>query len=292
MPFFNGTLKKKGLQSLVNYSHIRLGHEMTVKMLDDLKNLGFLYATKAGISIGIDDLVTPPMRRRALVDKAEKDVIAVEQQYLDGVITNGERYNKVIAIWSEVTDKVAKEMFKAMDEREKASGELNPILVMSDSGARGSAQQIRQLAGMRGLMAKPSGEIIETPIQCKLPRRPERVAVLHLDARRAQGSGRYGAEDRRLGLPDAPSGRRGAGRDHQRAGLRHAARHLGQRRSSKAARRSNRCATASSAALALDDVIDPVEGTRDRRGQSRRSTKTLRLRFSVRACSACAFVRC
>ncbi|MGH9873436.1 MAG: DNA-directed RNA polymerase subunit beta' [Pyrinomonadaceae bacterium] len=164
LPFFNGTLKKKGLQSLVNYSHIRLGHEMTVKMLDDLKNLGFLYATKAGISIGIDDLVTPDAKR-PLVDKAEKDVIAVEQQYLDGVITSGERYNKVIAIWSEVTDKVAKEMFKAMDDREKASGELNPILVMSDSGARGSAQQIRQLAGMRGLMAKPSGEIIETPIK-------------------------------------------------------------------------------------------------------------------------------
>jgi len=164
LPFFNGTLKKKGLQSLVNYSHIRLGHEMTVKMLDDLKNLGFLYATKAGISIGIDDLVTPDAKK-PLVDKAEKDVIAVEQQYLDGVITSGERYNKVIAVWSEVTDKVAKEMFKAMDQREKDSGELNPILVMSDSGARGSAQQIRQLAGMRGLMAKPSGEIIETPIK-------------------------------------------------------------------------------------------------------------------------------
>ena len=92
-------------------------------------------------------------------------MIDVEQQYLDGVITNGERYNKVVAIWSEVTDKVAKEMFKAMDEREKDLDELNPILVMSDSGARGSAQQIRQLAGMRGLMAKPSGEIIETPIR-------------------------------------------------------------------------------------------------------------------------------
>ncbi len=164
LPFINGTLKKKGLQSLVNYSHIRLGHEMTVKMLDDLKTLGFLYATKAGISIGIDDLVTPDAKK-PLVDKAEKEVIAVEQQYLDGVITNGERYNKVIAIWSEVTDKVAKEMFKAMDDREKSTGELNPILVMSDSGARGSAQQIRQLAGMRGLMARPSGEIIETPIQ-------------------------------------------------------------------------------------------------------------------------------
>ena len=164
LPFINGTLKKKGLTSIVSYCHIRLGHEMTVKMLDDLKTLGFLYATKAGISIGIDDLVTPDAKK-PLVEKAERDVIDVEQQYLDGVITNGERYNKVVAIWSEVTDKVAKEMFKAMDKREKDLDELNPILVMSDSGARGSAQQIRQLAGMRGLMAKPSGEIIETPIR-------------------------------------------------------------------------------------------------------------------------------
>src|SRR5918912_4231208 len=108
---------------------------MSVQMLDALKTLGFLYATKAGISIGIDDLVTPDSKK-PLVDKAEKEVIAVEQQYLDGVITNGERYNKVIAIWSEVTDKVAKEMFKSMDERERSTGELNPILVMSDSGAR------------------------------------------------------------------------------------------------------------------------------------------------------------
>ncbi len=164
LPFINGTMKKKGLTSIVNYCHIRLGHEMTVKMLDDLKTLGFLYATKAGISIGIDDLVTPDAKK-TLVATAETDVIDVEQQYLDGVITNGERYNKVIAIWSEVTDKVAKEMFKAMDQREKDLDELNPILVMSDSGARGSAQQIRQLAGMRGLMAKPDGSIIETPIR-------------------------------------------------------------------------------------------------------------------------------
>ncbi|HEX8160902.1 MAG TPA: DNA-directed RNA polymerase subunit beta' [Pyrinomonadaceae bacterium] len=164
LPFLNGTFKKKGLQSLVSFCHLRLGHEMTVKMLDDLKNLGFLYATRAGISIGIDDLVTPDAKK-VLVGKAERDVIEVDKQYRDGVITNLERYNKVIAIWSEVTDKVAKEMFKAMDEREKASNELNPILIMSDSGARGTAQQIRQLAGMRGLMAKPSGEIIETPIR-------------------------------------------------------------------------------------------------------------------------------
>jgi DNA-directed RNA polymerase subunit beta' len=164
LSYINGTLKKKGLQSLVNYCHLRLGHEMTVKMLDDLKSLGFLYATRAGISIGIDDLVTPDAKK-TLVAQADKDVIEVERQYRDGVITNGERYNKVIAIWSEVTDKVAKEMFLAMDEKEKTAKESNPILIMSDSGARGTAQQIRQLAGMRGLMAKPSGEIIETPIR-------------------------------------------------------------------------------------------------------------------------------
>src|SRR5919202_1987260 len=164
LPYINGTLKKKGLQSLVNYCHLRLGHEMTVKMLDDLKNLGFLYATRAGISIGIDDLVTPDAKAK-LVGQADKDVIEVDRQYRDGVITNLERYNKVMAIISGVTDRVSKEMFRAMDERERATNELNPILIMSDSGARGTAQQIRQLAGMRGLMAKPSGEIIETPIR-------------------------------------------------------------------------------------------------------------------------------
>jgi DNA-directed RNA polymerase subunit beta' len=163
MPFVNGMLKKKGLQSLVNYCFLRLGHSITVTTLDKLKDLGFLHATKAGLSIGIDDMVTPPSKPN-LVAAAENEVVKVEQQYKDGVITNGERYNKVVAIWSEVTEKVADEMFKEMSRREKDSREINPILVMADSGARGNQQQIRQLAGMRGLMAKPSGEIIETPI--------------------------------------------------------------------------------------------------------------------------------
>jgi DNA-directed RNA polymerase subunit beta' len=163
MPYINGILKKKGLGSLVSYCFLRYGHSLTVTMLDKLKELGFLYATKAGISIGIDDMVTPPDKPK-LVLEAENEVAKVEQQYKDGVITNGERYNKVVAIWSEVTEKVADEMFKEMSKREKELKELNPILVMADSGARGNQQQIRQLAGMRGLMAKPSGEIIETPI--------------------------------------------------------------------------------------------------------------------------------
>ena len=164
MPYVNGTLKRKGLGSLVNYVHLRLGHQETVRMLDKVKDLGFLYATRAGISIGVDDLVTPPSKVD-LVKAAQNDVVDVENQYKEGIITNGERYNKVIAIWSEVTERVAEAMFEEMFRRENESGELNPILVMADSGARGSKQQIRQLAGMRGLMAKPSGEIIEAPIR-------------------------------------------------------------------------------------------------------------------------------
>jgi DNA-directed RNA polymerase subunit beta' len=162
MPFVNGLLKKKGIQALVQYCYLRYGLEKTVVALDKLKELGFLYATKAGVSIGISDMVIPSVKFK-LVDAAEHEVVKVQQQYLDGAITNGERYNKVIAIWSDVTEKVADEMFKALEEQDKL-GVINPIYVMADSGARGSKQQIRQLSGMRGLMAKPSGEVIETPI--------------------------------------------------------------------------------------------------------------------------------
>ncbi len=132
-------------------------------MLDSLKNLGFLYATRSGLSIGIDDLVIPSEKPK-LVDEAREEVIKVEQQYLEGAITNGERYNKVIAIWSDVTEKIADEMFSEMGEMDSEGRSFNAVYIMADSGARGSKQQIRQLAGMRGLMAKPSGEIIETPI--------------------------------------------------------------------------------------------------------------------------------
>ncbi len=163
LPFVNGTLKKKGLQSLVSFCHLKLGHDDTVVMLDDLKTMGFTYATRSGVSIGIDDMVTPASKK-GIIEDARKEVDKLQKQYEDATMTNMERVNKVTAIWSDVTDRVAKEMFKAMNQREKDRKELNPILVMADSGARGSEAQIRQLAGMRGLMAKPSGEIIETPI--------------------------------------------------------------------------------------------------------------------------------
>src|SRR6202051_1777964 len=162
MPFINGLLKKKGIGQLVSYGYLRFGLEVTVKMLDEVKDLGFRFATRAGLSIGIDDMVIPD-NKKSLVKDGEKQAGQVQQQYIDGAITNGERYNKVIEIWSGITEKVADEMFGQMQQRDK-EGFINPIYVMADSGARGSKQQIRQLSGMRGLMAKPSGEIIESAI--------------------------------------------------------------------------------------------------------------------------------
>jgi DNA-directed RNA polymerase subunit beta' len=163
MPFINGLLKKKGLTQMVHYCYLKFGLAVTVNMLDKVKSLGFLYATRAGISIGIDDMIVPG-EKPALVAKAQKDVIDVESQYQEGAITHGERYNKIIEIWSKVTEDVSQRMFKTMEDDDRTGRVLNPIYIMADSGARGSKQQIRQLSGMRGLMARPSGEIIEQPI--------------------------------------------------------------------------------------------------------------------------------
>src|SRR5437588_279479 len=125
MPYINGLLKKKGIGLLVSFCYLKYGLEMTVKMLDEVKELGFRFATRAGLSIGIDDMIIPD-NKRVLVRDAEKQVVAVQQQYLDGAITNGERYNKVIEIWSAITEKVADEMFGQLQQRDK-EGEVNPI---------------------------------------------------------------------------------------------------------------------------------------------------------------------
>ena len=127
MPFVNGLLRKKGLQQLVQYCYLRFGLEKTVEMLDAIKDLGFRYATRAGISIGIDDLIIPEGKEK-MVGGAQKEVIEVEKQYLDGAITNGERYNKVIAIWSAVTEKVADAMFKEMEQQDKEGHRVQPDL--------------------------------------------------------------------------------------------------------------------------------------------------------------------
>src|SRR3989441_693893 len=160
--FVNQELKKKEVTALVARCYNALGNEATVQFLDELKDLGFRYATLSGLSIGIDDMHIPSSKERQIAS-AREQVNEVEQQYQDGVITNGERYNKVVDIWAHVTELIAEEMFRELEGGEQGGG-CNPIYMMADSGARGSKQQIRQLAGIRGLMAKPSGEIIETPI--------------------------------------------------------------------------------------------------------------------------------
>lgn len=159
--FINQEMNRRELTRLVAQCYYLLGNAETVKLLDNLKDLGFRYATLAGISIGIDDMLIPSTKGK-LIDEANKEIVKIEREYQDGLITKGERYNKIIDIWTHVTERVSDEMFREIEAEEK--GEFNPVFMMADSGARGSRQQIRQLAGMRGLMAKPSGEIIETPI--------------------------------------------------------------------------------------------------------------------------------
>jgi len=161
----NQVMTKKEMTKLIDSVYRKAGLHETVIMLDKLKDIGFSYATKAGISICIDNMHIPT-KKGVLIEGAKKAVGEVEVQYNEGLITNGERYNKVIDIWAHVSEQVANEM---MSEIRAGGGQgpedtLNPIFMMADSGARGSSQQIRQLGGMRGLMAKPSGEIIETPI--------------------------------------------------------------------------------------------------------------------------------
>jgi DNA-directed RNA polymerase subunit beta' len=165
----NKVMRKKELGQLVDFTFRTLGRLVTIDILDDLKNLGYRYATSAGISISVDDMHIPE-KKTEIVRDAHAEVEEVEGQYKDGLITKGEKYNKVIDIWAHTTELVAEEMLRELQYEEKDTDAkadsmgFNPIYMMIDSGARGSSQQIRQLAGMRGLMAKPSGEIIETPI--------------------------------------------------------------------------------------------------------------------------------
>jgi DNA-directed RNA polymerase subunit beta' len=159
----NLVMTKKEITKLIDTCYRKAGHRETVMMLDRIKDLGYFYATRAGISISIDDMHIPT-KKGELIKKAQHEVLEIERQYGDGLITNGERYNKVIDIWAHVGEQVANEMMKELGAEGGDKHGFNPIFMMADSGARGSSQQIRQLGGMRGLMAKPSGVIIETPI--------------------------------------------------------------------------------------------------------------------------------
>jgi DNA-directed RNA polymerase subunit beta' len=167
----NRVMDKKTIGQLVDKCYREAGEKSTVILSDRLKDLGYLYATMGGISISIDDMRIPE-KKKTLLEKAHEDVRVVQKQHSEGLITDGERYNKVIDIWAEVNERIADELMKelglekvtAPDGKIEYQNSLNPIYMMAHSGARGNVQQIRQLAGMRGLMAKPSGEIIETPI--------------------------------------------------------------------------------------------------------------------------------
>ena len=173
MPFelINCVMKKKAISSLINEGYRRVGLKDTVVLADQLMYTGYKYATLAGVSFCADDMVIPK-EKAAIIGRAEDDVREIENQYSSGLVTQGERYNKVVDIWARTNEQVAKAMMDGMGNEEVVDAEgkavnqesFNSIYMMADSGARGSAAQIRQLAGMRGLMAKPDGSIIETPI--------------------------------------------------------------------------------------------------------------------------------
>ncbi len=171
-PVINRVMKKKELANLIDEAYRRCGDKKTVILADRLKDMGYSYATKAGLSICVDDMQIPEAKKD-IIEKAREEVLEIQNQYKEGLITDGERYNKVIDIWARANEDISERMMsglrtmtiKLKDGTEKNVESFNPIYMMADSGARGSTQQIRQLAGMRGLMAKPTGEIIETPIE-------------------------------------------------------------------------------------------------------------------------------
>ena len=173
LPFelINRELKKKAISELINAGYRRVGLKATVIFADQLMYMGFHYATRAGFSFGVDDMITPA-EKGEIVGQAESEVKSIQTQYASGLLTDGERYNKVVDIWTHTSERVAKSMMDQLSKEDVVDAEgktvkqdsFNSIFMMADSGARGSAAQIRQLAGMRGLMAKPDGSIIETPI--------------------------------------------------------------------------------------------------------------------------------
>ena len=156
----NRDFNSKDLAKFIHEVYLKHGTSTTVNMLDDIKELGYKSATVFGSTISIEDIVIPPMKKNE-IEEATKKLESLQSQYMDGIITNDERSQKVIDLWSSVSDKISDAM---MDNLRKDQDGFNPVYIMADSGARGSKQQIRQLAGMRGLMAKPSGDIIELPI--------------------------------------------------------------------------------------------------------------------------------
>lgn len=160
--YINSIVNKHKLEEIILQTYKLEGKEVAVKTLDLLKEVGFKYATQAGISIGVLDMIIPE-NKYDIINKARNKIEDIEAQYKKGIITQGERYNKVIDIWTNATDDIAKEVFDKLEQKE-FNKHISPVFLMMDSGARGNRQQVRQLCGMRGLMARPSGEIIERPV--------------------------------------------------------------------------------------------------------------------------------
>ena len=165
LPFYNYPLDHKSIKNIIQDCYKILGKEATIDLLDKVKEIGFKECTKAGLSLSIMDLKMPD-KKAQILEKTQKEVEKTQKLYHRGIITEGERYNQVIDTWTYAGEIVAEEMLDELkNDIRDGKSYLNPVYLMSASGARGSTQQLRQLAGMRGLMAKPSGKIIETPIK-------------------------------------------------------------------------------------------------------------------------------
>lgn len=165
MSFYNMTMKSKDLAGVISDCYLQLGRRETIALLDRMKELGFRESTRSGLSFGSSDLITPQHKTK-IINDAEKEVLQLQKLFEKGIITDKERYNKVLDKWTHVRKEITEAMMVMLENDVRDGGAyVNPIFLMAHSGARGGQEQIRQLAGMRGLMAKPSGEIIETPIK-------------------------------------------------------------------------------------------------------------------------------
>jgi DNA-directed RNA polymerase subunit beta' len=164
MPFYNIPMRSSELAKVISDCYQILGRRATIDLLDDMNQLGFRSSTRSGLSFATDDLITPASKTRIIGD-AEKEVVKKNKLYQRGIITDSERYNQVLDAWTHAREQITGEMMREFEADYRRPGYVNPIYLMAHSGARGGVEQIRQLAGMRGLMAKPSGKIIETPIK-------------------------------------------------------------------------------------------------------------------------------
>ena len=164
MPYYNTALRSSDLAGVISDCYERLGRRATIDLLDTMNQLGFRQSTLSGLSFATDDLITPPNKAKIILN-AEKSVMRITKLYQRGIITEGERYNQVLDAWTHAREQITSEMMTELENDRRFPGYVNPIFLMAHSGARGGVEQIRQLAGMRGLMAKPSGKIIETPIK-------------------------------------------------------------------------------------------------------------------------------